>query len=109
MPSDSSYVDPEELPFTHDEIYRASLTFLPEPSAREMADHLASLGPQLIAARADRRAGWRRARGLVADRMPLHAWVYPAQLLPALSRLSADVERRVVELQQFLSGGAGAA
>jgi hypothetical protein len=109
MSSDTGYVDPEELPFTRDEIYRASVTFLPESAAREMADHLTSLGPQLVAARVARRAGWQQARVAGARSMPLHAWVYPAQLLPALAKLSADVERRVVQLQQVLSGGGGAA
>lgn len=98
-----SFVDPEELPFTTDEIYRAGLSFLSEPEARLTADHLTECGPALIEAREERRAGWRRGGILNAAVLLLHGWVYPAQLLPALTTLSPDVARSADELRVRLA------
>jgi hypothetical protein len=98
-----NYIDPEELPFTRDEVYRAGLSFLPEPVARLNADHLTECGPGVIEAREERRVGWRRGGILDADAFPLLAWVYPVQLLPALAELSPDLARRVDELRARLA------
>jgi hypothetical protein len=97
------YIDPEELPFTADEVYRAGLSFLAEREARLNADHLAGCGPGVIEAREERRLEWRRGGILNADVLPLLAWVYPAQLLPALAELSSDVASRVDELRARLA------
>lgn len=99
----AGYIDPEELPFTRDEIYRAGLSFLSEPEARLNADHLTECGAGLIEAREERRLGWRRGGILNADVLPLNGWVYPLQLLPALAELSPDVARRVEELRARLA------
>jgi hypothetical protein len=98
-----SFIDPEELPFTRDEIYEAARTFLPEATAGSMADHLAIIGPQLVEARTERRAQWERGGIANATRLPLYAWDYPDELLPALAVLSPEVEQRVVALRRFLS------
>ena len=44
----AALIDPEELPFTPDEIYAAASTFLPAATAREMADRLVEVGPALV-------------------------------------------------------------
>jgi hypothetical protein len=98
-----SYIDPEELPFTRDEVFEAARTFLPESTAKEMADHLATIAPLAVEERADRRAHWERGGIANARRLPLYYWDYPDELLPALAALSADVEERVVALRRFLS------
>lgn len=100
----TEFIDPEELPFTTDEIFRAGCTFLPQESARLMADHLTECGPDLVDARAQRRAGWLAAGIANAERMALHAWVYPDELLPALSALSPSTAARVARLRRFLAG-----
>jgi hypothetical protein len=96
-------IDPEELPFTADEIYEAGRSFLNEEDARMMADHFATIGPGLIKARKMRRAGWQRAGVPNAATLPLYGWVYPDELLPALEALSSDVRQRVTELRGRLS------
>ena len=98
-------IDPEELPFTTDELYRAGLRFLPEAKARLMADHMSEVGPIMIADRAARRAGWQRGGVPNADTLPLYGWVYPPELLTALSALSPDVDARVQALQALLEAG----
>ena len=99
------FVDPEELPFTTDELYRAALRFMPEEKARFIADHLTEIGPGLVAERAARRAGWRRSGAPNADTLPLFGWVYPNELLIALSALSPEVDARVKALQARLAMG----
>jgi hypothetical protein len=98
----AAVIDPEELPFTPDEIYEADKTFLPATTAREMADHLAEVGPGLVEARRERRLGWERGGVAHAAKLPLYGWVYPDELLPALARLSPDLKARVDSLQRFL-------
>jgi hypothetical protein len=90
----TEFIDPEELPFTTDELFRAGCCFLPREVAQEMAENLASCGADLIEARVQRRAGWRAAGIPNADTMKLGAWGYPDELLPALASLSSDVEAR---------------
>lgn len=104
----SGIIDPEELPFTVEEIFDAARQFLSEHAARQMAEHLAECGSGLIEARADRRARWRDAGIPDADRRPLHGWVYPDELLPALARLSPDVANRVSSLRRYLDAGISA-
>ena len=94
------YIDPEELPFTAEEIYQAAGRFYPQDVARQMADHLAECAPGLIEARTERRAGWRAAGIPNADSMLLHGWAYPDELLPALASLSADAESRARRLMK---------
>jgi hypothetical protein len=96
-------IDPEELPFTADEIYEAGRTFLRQGKARMMADHLATIGPGLIKDRKKRRASWRRAGVPNAAALPLYGWVYPDELLPALEVLSTEARERVIELRRRLS------
>jgi hypothetical protein len=96
----TAFIDPEEFPFTRDEIHVAARFFLPEETAAMLADHLAHLGPTLIAAREERRAEWRRAGVSDADRQPLHAWGYPDDLLPALASLSPHAESRARRLME---------
>jgi hypothetical protein len=98
----SDLIDPEELPFTSDEIYRAGCRFLPEAAARGMAAALVDAGPGLIAARIERRAGWKKGGIVNADELPLQGWVYPDQLLSALSSLSPDLVKRVADLRHRL-------
>lgn len=96
-------IDPEELPFTAEEIYEAGRTFLSPEEAREMADHFATIGPDLMKARQKRRAGWQRA-GVPNDALlPLYGWVYPDELLPALEALSIETQQRVNELRKRLT------
>jgi len=97
-----AYIDPEELPFTREEVFEAGRTFLPEPTARQMADHFATIGPQAVEDRAQRRAQWELGGIPNAKRLPLYYWDYPDELLPALAALSADAERRVEALRRFL-------
>ena len=99
----TKFIDPEELPFTTAEVFDAALTFLPADAARQMADHLAQCGPDLIATRARRRAGWRAGGIPNAERMLLYGWVYPEELLPALAKLSPDVAARVDRLRRALA------
>jgi hypothetical protein len=94
----ADFIDPDELPFTTAEIYEAGQRFLPEPSARDMADHLTHIGPSLIEHRARRRAEWRRHGIPNADMQPLHGWVYPDELLSALASLGQDVRARALRL-----------
>jgi hypothetical protein len=95
-------IDPDELPFTVDEVFEAGRRFLPEDAARRMADHLADCAPALILARDERRAGWRKAGLPNADRNPLHGWVYPEELLPSLAGLSPELSVRVARLCEYL-------
>jgi hypothetical protein len=99
----AKFVDPEELTFTREELFEASCCFLPIEEARRMADHLAHLGPHAIRARTDRRATWRKGGVDNADKKPLHYWVYPNELLPALASLSSEASARVAELSRFLN------
>jgi hypothetical protein len=72
----------------------------PVDSARAFAEHFAEIGPQLIAARVERRAR-RRAAGLPdADSMRFFPWHYPGELLPALASLSPDAESRALALMK---------
>lgn len=98
----NGYIDPEELPFTAEEVYRAAQTFLPTEAARRMADHLAECGPNLVAERARRRDVWRRGGIARADSMLLYGWVYPDALLPALAGLSSELRERVRALRRRL-------
>jgi hypothetical protein len=97
------FIDPEELPFTSDEIYEAARTFLPAVTARRMADHLAAIGPDLVEARAERRVSWEKGGIPNAAKLPLYGWDYPEELLPALAALSPEAEERVAVLRRFLS------
>ena len=99
----SRLIDPEELPFTREELYEAGLGFLPAESARLMADHLAHLGPDAREMRDARRETWREAGIPNAHTMLLHYWVYPPELLPALAGLSPDVASRVKDLTERLA------
>lgn len=94
----ADFIDPDELPFTAAEIYEAGRRFLPESAAREMADHLTHIGPMMIEHREQRRAEWRRRGVPNADTQPMHGWVYPDELLPALASLGPDVEARALRL-----------
>lgn len=96
----SEFVDPEELPFTEDELFEAGCLFISAEAARELARCLAELGPGLSEAREQRRAQWRASGVVDAHWMPLHAWVYPDELLPALASLSADAEARALFLKE---------
>lgn len=98
-------IDPEELPFTREEIYEAGLRFLPTETAHLMADHLAHLGPHALAMRDARRETWRKAGIPNAHTMLLHYWVYPPELLAALAELSPDVAARVKDLTGRLARG----
>ena len=97
------FIDPEELPFTTDEIFRAGCAFLPEETARLMADHLTEIGPDVVDDRAQRRTRWLAAGIENAERLPLYAWMYPDELLPALSALSPSTAARVARLLRFLA------
>ena len=99
----SNVIDPEELRFTSEEIYRAGCLFLSEAAARRMAEALVLAGPGLIAARTERRLGWKEGGIANADQLPLHGWVYPDELLPALGSLSIDLAARVDTLRQRLA------
>lgn len=99
----TDFIDPEELPFTTEEIFQAARMFLPEEAARRMADHLAECGPDLVAVRSQRRAGWLAAGIANAERMLLYGWVYPDELLPALTALSPEIAARVELLRRALA------
>jgi hypothetical protein len=101
----NALIDPEELPFTAEEIFQAACTFLPAATARMMADHLASIGPDLVQARVERRLGWERGGIPHASKLPLYGWVYPEELLRALAALSPELKARVDALQRFLRQG----
>lgn len=96
-------IDPEELPFTEDELLRAARTFLPEEAAQKLAAHLAWCGPGAIEHRRERRKRWKQGGIANADQLFEHGWVYPEQLLPALAALSPGVASRVEELRLRLS------
>ena len=96
----TGFVDPEELPFSTDELFRAGCCFLPVETARMMADHLTECGPIMIADRVTRRAVWRKAGMPGADTAPLHGWCYHEELLPALASLSPDAEARARRLAE---------
>jgi hypothetical protein len=100
---DNDLLDPEELPFTSDEIYRAGCSFLPQVAARKMADALTAAAPGLVSARTERRTAWKTGGIINADELPLHGWVYSDDLLPALSSLSEDLAARVEMLRRRLS------
>ena len=94
----SDVIDPDELPFTRDEIARAYRLFHPAETAEYVADHLAECGPGMIEDRAERRKQWEAAGIPNAATKPLHGWHYDEQLLPALASLSANVAERVESL-----------
>ncbi len=96
----TEFIDPEELPFTEKEVFTAARLFLPEQVARNMAAHLLTCGPGVIEAREQRRASWRAAGMVDAHWQSLHAWGYPADLLPALASLSGDAEARALFLME---------
>ncbi len=96
----TEFIDPEELPFTEEEVRRAGGLFLPSDAASEMARHLSDCGPQVIEAREERRASWRASGMSDAHWMPLHALCYPKDLLPALASLSRDAEARARFLKE---------
>jgi hypothetical protein len=96
----SELLDPDELPFTRDEIARAFRLFYPEDVAESVADHFAECAPGLIEIRAERRAQWQAAGIPNAATMPLYGWHYDEELLPALASLSPDVAARVEQLVQ---------
>jgi hypothetical protein len=98
-------IDPEELPFTADEIYEAAKSFLRPKTARLMADHLATVGPLLAESRVERRAEWERAGLPNAATKLLYGWEYPAELLPALAGLSPELAQRVGVLEERLRRG----
>ena len=98
-----AYIDPEELPFTADEIRAAASRFLSEADARLVAETLTELGPQMMRERSGRRAEWKAASIPNADALPLHGWVYPEELLPALAELSADAAARVERVRRLLA------
>jgi hypothetical protein len=93
-------IDPEELPFTADEVFRAGCRFLTVTDARAMAKHLAACGADIIAERTARRAKWQAAGVPGANTMSLDAWVYPEALLPALAAGSVDAEARARRLME---------
>jgi hypothetical protein len=97
-------IDPDELPFTVEEIFEAGCRFLPADAARRMADHLGECGPGLIEIRNERRAVWRAGGIPGAEHLPLYGWVYPDELLPALAGLSPELARRVASLRSYMSG-----
>jgi hypothetical protein len=96
----TTFIDPEELPFSADEVFHAGCLFLPTEAARAMAEHLEACGPDLIEQRRLRRAGWRAAGVPNADTLPLHGWVYPDELLPALASLSESAFARSLRLME---------
>jgi len=96
----SDLIDPDELPFTRDEIARAYALFYPAEIAEEVADHLVECAPGLIEIRAQRRNEWAAAGIPNAATAPLHGWVYAEELLPALASLSPDVADRVESLMR---------
>lgn len=98
----NDFIDPEELPFTVAEVFQAARRFLPDDAARHLADHLSECAPSLIETRLVRRARWRAAGIPNADRMPLHGWAYPDELLPALASLSSELDKRVSALRKYL-------
>jgi len=106
----TTLIDPDEFPFTTEEVYRAASKFMPTRVAREVADHLTECGPGLIDARAERRSTWQAAGIPNAGTLSLHGWVYPDELLPALASLSADALTRATRLaaEQWQSGRAAA-
>ena len=91
-------IDPDELPFTTEEIFQAVLLFGPEDAARQLADLFTELGPGYIEERSKCRERWRQGGVPNADTMPLYGWVYPEQLLPALASLSTDAEARALRI-----------
>ena len=96
----TDFIDPEELPFTEDELFNAACLFMSSNAARHMARHLADCGPGVIEAREERRAKWQASGIANAHWMPLHALGYPEDLLPALASLSHDAEMRALFLQE---------
>ena len=96
----NDFIDPEELPFTTDEIFRAACRFLPMDTARLMANHLTDCGPDTIAMRAERRTAWAAADVPGAETRLLHGWTYPEELLPALASLSVEAEARARSLME---------
>ena len=97
----TALIDPEELPFTSEEVYEAALQFHPPDAARRLADHLAECGPEVIAGRRALRRQLRASRYPRADRRPSGAWELPAELLPALEKLSESAARRVARLRRY--------
>ena len=99
---DRGLVDPEELPFTRQELYGAFLRLGPVREAARLSDHLASQGPDAILAREELRARAKAGRVPRAETMLQHAWVYPPELLSSLAALGPDVAARVEKLQRRL-------
>ncbi len=66
------FIDPDELPFTTEEVFQAASRFLPMETARMLADHPTDCAPGMIEHRALRRTEWRAAGIPHADAMPLH-------------------------------------
>ena len=93
-------LDPDELPFTRDELARACGLFMPPEEAEFLADHSAALAPDYVATRAARRTEWQAAGIPNAATAPLYGWVYSEELLLALASLSESVAERVEPLMQ---------
>ena len=94
-------IDPEEMPFTVDEIYEACLQFMPAGAARRYADDLAASAPDTRRHRRARRLRLRKAGYPEADRQPSGEWDYPPDLMQALEALSDDAVLRVAGLRRY--------
>ena len=102
-PMNSLLIDPEEFPFTSEEVYQALRTFMQDAEARSIADNFAQSGPTIVASRAERRMSWKQGGVINAEELPLGAWIYPDQLLTALSALSGELASRVAQLRVVLA------
>jgi hypothetical protein len=96
----ASHIDPEELPFSTEEIFHAARLWLTADDARQMADHLAACAPGIIDDRRELRASLDRTGVASAHEEGLHGWAYPEWLLPALSTLSSSAESRVQAMME---------
>jgi hypothetical protein len=101
------FIDPEELPFTTDEVYRAARLWDTDDEARHLAASLMKAGPGVVKIRAERREYWHRHGLQDAARRPLFAWAYPHWLLPALAVLSPELENRITSLRAWFLEFAG--
>ena len=87
-------IDPEDFPFTEDEVYRAERLLSPEADARQMAADIASAGREAQAARIAAAAA--RARG---SRNPTEinppVMVLSGMYFAQLAAVSPELEERV--------------
>jgi len=89
----SDLIDPDELPFTRDELARAYRLILPaRADADSIADHMAEIGPGLIAIRAERRAQWAAAGIPNAATAPLYGWSYQEEAAEAAGLMPTEAE-----------------